>query len=130
MDEAVLLKQITVRRRGIRELIAAVGWKPLRVLDMLKKLEEDGLVKFESAPSGSRGRPKKIVSLTPLGRRFLDAFQECERLRLRTNPNDVRRAVLQTKDTERLIAAGRSPYQMLWELDEIVRAVRNSAKAT
>lgn len=128
MEEAVLLKQVAARCYGIRELIAATGWKPTRVLNMLRKLAQEGLVEFEPGPSGNRGRPKKIVRLTILGQRFLNAFRECDRLRLKTNLNDVRRAVQQTKDIERLIAAGRSPYQMFWELDEIARAVRNSAK--
>lgn len=128
MEDAILLAQVAARSCGIRELIAVTGWKPARVLNTLKKLEQEGFVEFEAGLHGGRGRPKKIACLTPLGRRFLNTFGECERLRLKTNLNDVRRAVQQTEDTERLIAAGRSPYQILWELDEVVRAVRHSAK--
>lgn len=129
MEEAILLEQIAAKRCGVRELIAIVHWKPVRVLKMLEKLEREGLVEFELVPSRGRGRPKKTAHITTLGRRFIDVFRECERLRLKTNMNDVRRAVQQAKDTERLISAGRSPYQILWELDEIARTVRHSAKA-
>ena len=80
------------------------------------------------APRG-RGRPRKLIRLTELGRKFLAAFRETDRLRLRTGLSDVSRAVRQARDVEELVKSGRSPYQMLWEIDEIVRAVRDSAKA-
>ncbi|MEM3518974.1 MAG: hypothetical protein QW179_04245 [Candidatus Hadarchaeales archaeon] len=129
MDDVVLMEKISERERGIRELIGATGWKPARVLVKLSKLEREGLVESKlEAPHGP-GRPRRIVRLTKLGEKYLATFRECERLRLRTSLFDVKKAVRQAKEVEALVRSGRSAYQMLWELDEIVRAVRNSAKA-
>ena len=130
MDEAVLMEKVSERAHGVRDLIAATGWKPSRVLDMLEKLEREGLVQCEQEAPHGRGRPRKLIRLTELGRKFLASFRDCNRLRLRTGPSDVSRAVRQARDVEELVKSGRSPYQMLWEIDEIVRAVRDSAKAT
>ncbi|MEW6592209.1 MAG: hypothetical protein AB1305_00750 [Candidatus Hadarchaeota archaeon] len=129
MDEIIIMKKMREKVLGVREIISVTGWKPSRVIELLRKLEREGLVEFKrDAPSG-RGRPKKTTHLTALGQRYLTKFGESERLRLRTAPSDVKRAVMQARDVERLVKSGRSTYQMLWELDEIVRTVRDSAKA-
>jgi len=128
MEEKILLECIAAKPQGIRELIGATGWKSTRCINMLRKFEQEGLIEFEILSARGRGRPKKVARLTALGQEALSTLRSFERLCIKTNLNDARRAVLQARDTKRLVAAGRSPYQMLWELDEIVRAVRNSAK--
>jgi DNA-binding PadR family transcriptional regulator len=128
MEEVMLLGKLEERTCGVREVITLLGGRPSRVLQMLAKLELEGLVESR-LERGKRGRPKKVYCLTELGRKFLQSYRDCERFRLRTSPEGATRVIRQTREVERLIRAGRSPYQMLWELDEIVRAVKNSAEA-
>jgi DNA-binding PadR family transcriptional regulator len=128
MEEVLLLGKLGERACGTREVISLVGGRASRVLRVLAKLELEGLVE-SGLERGNLGRPRKVYRLTELGRKFLQAYQNCERFRLRTSPEGVARVIGQTREVERLVRAGRSPYQMLWELDEVVRAVRNSAEA-
>lgn len=119
---------ITRRRVGVRDLVETLRWKTMKIERLLRDLEKDGLVEFRKQPL-PRGRPKKIPVVTSLGNKFLDAFRDLEKMRLKANIEDVKSAVIQAKRTDRLVTLGRSPYEMLWELVELATNVRNSAEA-
>jgi DNA-binding PadR family transcriptional regulator len=128
MQELTLLSILEEKACGTREIIALLGWRPSRILKMLEKLKLEGLIESE-LEHGARGRPKKVYRLTELGRKYLQVRRDAERFRLRTGVRGIARTIKQTKETEILVCKKKSPYQMLWELDEVVRTIRNSAKA-
>lgn len=104
-------------------------WKPSKVSWLLRKLEEEGFIEFPKGSSPRRGRPKKVPVVTSLGRIFVEAFRACDKWRVRSTMEDVRSSIRRARQTERLVALGRRPYEMFWELNEIARNVRDSAEA-
>jgi predicted ArsR family transcriptional regulator len=138
MDQrAQILETVLPAKHGIREVARELRWAPSRVVSLLRKMEGEGLIiwveNYSKDPSmrarASRGRPKKIMTCTPLGIEFLEIYGRLRMKSLRARKEDLERAVRDAHYTERLVAAGHSPFQLFMELNSIVHNIKVSSEA-
>lgn len=72
-----MLKVLTaVSRASTTQTARALKISIDRASELLRALEEYGLVSVESHPTGRRGRPRKVSTLTDRGRRMLGLLQK------------------------------------------------------
>ena len=137
MDQRVqILETVLPAKRGIREVIKELGWAPSRIVNLLKKMEDEGLIIWiennDAHPSmrARRGRPKKIMTCTPLGIEFLETYERLKMKALRARKEDLEHAVTDAHYTERLVTAGHSPFQLFMELNNIVNNIKISSETS
>jgi DNA-binding PadR family transcriptional regulator len=137
MDQrARVLETVLPGERGIREVIKELGWAPSRIVDLFRKMEDEGLIiwmensDMRSSMRARRGRPKKIMMCTSLGIEFLETYEKLEMKPLRARKEDLEQATRDAQYTERLVTAGHSPFQLFMELNDIVSNIKISSEAT
>ena len=134
MDErARILEVVTSVECGVREVTEELRWAPSRVINLLRTMEDEGLVmevRRNSARSSKQGRPKKIMACTPLGLEFLITYRKLKMKPLRSRREDLEHAVRDALYTERLIRNGHSPFELFMELNSIVRNIKVSSEAS
>jgi DNA-binding PadR family transcriptional regulator len=129
-DRAELLETVVQSPLGVRELVRKLRWSSSRVIRLLGRMREEGLIELEPVKSVLRGRPKKTVILTPLGLDFLETHRVLRMKPLRARREDFDRAVRDALYAERLVARGHSSFKLFLELNEIVRNIRSSSEAS
>lgn len=73
---AMLKVLTTVNRASTTQTARALKISTDRASELLMALEKYGLVSVESHPTGHRGRPRKVSTLTNRGRRMLGLLQK------------------------------------------------------
>jgi len=130
---AQMLEALLPAMRGVREVAEELRWAPSRVVDLLRKMEDEGLV-FElqnnGARSSKRGRPKRIVACTSLGSKFLETYRRLKMQPLRARKEDLEHAVRDALYTERLVAEGHSPFKLFLELNRVASNIKVSSEAS
>lgn len=122
---AQILKTVVSAELGVREVARKLTWAPSRVVTLSKKMKEEGLITWgeekNTRPSTRtrRGRPKKIMTCTPLGIEFLETYKKLKRKTLSARKADLAHATEDAHYAERLVAAGHSPFQLFLELNTI-----------
>ena len=132
-QRARILEAVTPVERGVREMTEELRWAPSHVINMLKKMEDEGLiieVQSSSARSSKRGRPKKTMVCTPLGLDFLEAYRRLKTKPLRAGKEDLEHAVRDALYTKRLVTNGHSPFDLFMELNEIARNIKISSETS
>ncbi len=137
MDQrAQVLEAVLSAERGTRELIQALGWASSRTINLVRKMEDEGLIvgieSTDTHPSkrARRGRPRKTVACTPLGIEFLESYKKLRMKPLRARKADLAHAARDAEYTARLAAAGHSPFQLFMELNDIASNIKISSEAT
>jgi DNA-binding PadR family transcriptional regulator len=124
---AQLLDTIRKERLGIRETAKRFRKRPQAIISLIKEMENEGLLETYSDETRSRGRPKKMLKQTVLGEDYLETFRRLKLKTLRANRNDLLKAKKDAEYVNRLIVRGKNPYQAFTELNDLVRASRDSA---
>lgn len=135
MDQrAQILKTVLSAERGIREVIRELKWASSRIVDLLRKMEDEGLVAQVESNSTQpsmrtrKGRPKKVMTCTLLGIEFLETYEKLKMKLLRARKEDLEHATRDAQYTERLVTAGHSPFQLFMELNNIANDIKISSE--
>jgi len=135
-QRAQILETVLPAERGTREVIRTLRWAPSRTVNLLKKMEDEGLIisveddNMHSSMRARRGRPKKIMTCTPLGIEFLKTYEKLRMKSLRARKEDLEHAVRDAHYTERLVKAGHSPFQLFMELNNIANNIKISSETS
>jgi predicted transcriptional regulator len=115
---------------GIRELIQTLKLKNANTISLLRKMEDEGLIKIADAKSAKRGRPKKHVKVTPLGAEFYDAYKKLNLNRLKARKVDLEHATKDALYAKRVAERGHSTFQIFMEVNAIVSNIEKSSKVS
>jgi len=114
---------------GVRELVHRLRWKTSTIVSLSKKMNEEKLIEFHAVKQAGRGRPKKGIVCTALGLDFLETYRKLDMKHLRARKADLDRAAKDASYTQRLVENGHAPFELLMELNSIVRNIRDSSEA-
>jgi DNA-binding PadR family transcriptional regulator len=128
-SEMRLLELCSKRQLGIREVLSILGGSHTGKMRLIKELERYGVLELNQSPSG-RGRPKKLVTVSPLGVMLLENLRAINGLMIKMNDNDIRSALEQSRLRNRIVDSGIDPYERFIELNEIALNIRDSAKSS
>jgi len=131
-ERAQMLNVVGLTELGVRDVIRKLRWKPSRVVFLLEQMKHEGLIELQknSARSFRRGRPKKIMTCTPLGYEFLEAYRKLKMKPLRARREDLEHAAKDALYTERLVANGHSPFKLFMELNTFAHNIKVSSEAS
>jgi DNA-binding PadR family transcriptional regulator len=127
-QRAQILEATALTTSGVRDLIKTLKWKTSNIVSLLRKMNEEQLIEFKQAAHSNRGRPKKSVTLTPLGFEFLETYRKLRIKPLRARKEDLDHAARDAAYVSRLIANGHSPFQVFMELNAIARNIKVSSE--
>ncbi|MGA3108202.1 MAG: hypothetical protein ABSD99_01920 [Candidatus Bathyarchaeia archaeon] len=113
---------------SVSDLTRKVGGNYENTLAQLKELKVRSLLVSEISRDKSVGRPRHLIRATPIGKRFLNEYRRLNDLTLRSNDNDLRKALNQAELARRLIEHGISPYARFQEINELARNIASTAK--
>jgi len=113
---------------SVSDLIRKVSGNHDKTMEVIKELEARRLLQSEISGNHSVGRPRKGLRTTPIGKQFIAECNHLYDLYLRSNDNDLRKALDQTEVARRLVESGVSPYARFQEINEIARNIARTAK--
>lgn len=111
------------------EMLEKVGGGHDRVIQLIRELKERGLLLQATMGKKTAGRPRHSLQSSSLGKRFVTEYNRLCLLPLRSNKNDLKRAVHQAQLARKLIQGGESPYARLLEVTSLARNIARTAKA-
>ena len=82
-QKAQVLEAAASASCGVRDAVQKLTCKTSSVISLLKEMEQERLIELTKAVYSRRGRPKKIITCTPLGFEFLESFQFLNRHSMR-----------------------------------------------
>jgi DNA-binding MarR family transcriptional regulator len=129
-QRAQILTTITSATYGVRDLAQTLKWKTANVVSLLKKMNEEQLIKFQQVPHSERGRPKKNITCTPLGFAFLATYNKLKMTPLKARKQDLERAAKDAAYASRLVTNGHFPFQIFMELNMIARNITVSSETS
>ncbi len=129
-QRAQILAAITSATYGVRDLAQTLKWKTSNVVFLLKKMNEEQLIKLQQVTHSKRGRPKKSITCTPLGFEFLATYKKLKMTPLKARKEDLDHAVKDAAYANRLVARGHSPFKIFMELNMIARNIKVSSEAS
>ena len=127
-QKAQVLEAAALAPCGVRNVVQMLAGKTSRSILLLKAMEEEKLIDLRHAAPSKRGRPKKIVTCTPLGSELLEAYMQMKMKPLRARRTDLERAVKDAQYTERLVASGHSAFELFMELNMIASNTKVSSE--
>jgi len=107
--------------RSVSEIVSVVHRRITEVDGEVAEMERSGLVEKRLERCGV-GRPRVVVSATPLGEEYLKRRTELDNIALRATPAALKRATADAEYASRLRARGLDPFQLFLELNEHVRS--------
>jgi len=122
-EKATILEAVGSSPYSIRALMEMLHWKTSKALGVIRKMEEEGLIELREEKGNKRGRPRKIVTVTPLGKELLRDYKRLEEKRLRARKTDLQRAVRDAQYVDRLVEAGHDAFKLFLELNDLVRRI-------
>ena len=126
--EINLLEICSERQFGMREMLRTLGGSHTTNMQRIRELETAGVLEFIYAMNG-RGRPKKIVTISPLGLAMLDKLRSVNAMMIKINKNDVRNVKEQLRLRKKIIESGIDPYEKFLEMNDVAINIRDSAQA-
>ncbi len=87
-----ILEIVNANLCGVREIVQGLNLRASSIIALLKTMEEEGLI-VQRDRRTERGRPKRLVTATPLGREFLENYRILAMKPLRTRKTDLEHAV-------------------------------------
>ncbi|NVM00906.1 MAG: hypothetical protein HWN67_01100 [Candidatus Helarchaeota archaeon] len=127
---AQILEVITLNLCCVRDLIKKLNWKTSDIINLLRSMNKERLIKFNYVKNTKRGRPKKYIICLPLGFEFLETYRKLKVKPLRASRKDLENAVKDALYTERLINNGYSPIKLFVELNIIARNINFASEAS
>ena len=124
---AALLKAAKRSPAGVGELARRLHRRTEVVVSLIREMAEDGLLERRAERRGGRGRPRTLVTPTPLGEDYLDAYRALELKPLRSRRAGLVRAAGDGEYAARLEARGLSPFDLFMELNSLVGRVEKGA---
>ncbi len=113
---------------GVREITHLLKMRTSNTISIVKKMNEEQLIKINHAQTSKKGRPKKSITVTPLGYEFLDAYNKLKTKPLRARKEDLAHAAKDARYADRLVENGHSPFQIFLELNTIASNIKNSSE--
>jgi hypothetical protein len=95
---------------------------------LVKELRARSLLLPEVSRKQGVGRPRQILRATPIGKQFVREYNRLRDLSLRSNENDIKKALHQAGLARRLVESGISPYVRFQEVNELARNIASTAK--
>jgi predicted transcriptional regulator len=129
-QKAQILEAATLAPCGVRDVVETLTCKTARVVSLLKEMKEEELIELKDAAPSKRGRPKKIITCTPLGFELLEAYRRMKMKPLRARKTDLERAVKDALYAERLVAGGHSAFELFMELNTIASNTKVSSETS
>ena len=126
--EIHLLGICSERQLGMREMLRTLGGSHTSNMERIRELETAGALEFAYTLNG-RGRPKKIVTISPLGVTILDKLRSVNVMMIKMNKNDVRSVKEQLRLRKKIVESGIDPYEKFLEMNEVAINIRDSAQA-
>jgi hypothetical protein len=114
---------------SVSGLAGKMGGSHDRTMALVKELKAGSLLLPEVSRKHGVGRPSQILRATPIGKRFVREYNHLRNLPLRSNENDIKKALHQAELARRLVEAGISPYGRLEEVNQLARNIASTAKA-
>jgi predicted transcriptional regulator len=119
---------VTSKPCGIRDVIKALNCRTSKAIALLREMEDERLIVMRQETASKRGRPKKIITCTPLGFEFLEAYKKVRMKPLRARKEDLEHAVKDAFYVDRLVARGLSPFRLFMELNVIASNIEESSE--
>jgi len=69
-----------------------------------------------------------VVRTTPLGKQFVEQFDQLSDIHLQGNENDIKKAAKQAEEVRRLVELGVDPYVRFQEVNEIARNISSTTQ--
>lgn len=113
---------------SVSDLARKVTGSHDKTIALVKELEQRSLLLPEISRNHSVGRPRKYLRTTPIGKQFITECNHLYDLSLRSNGNDLKKALHQAELAQRLVESGVSPYARFQEINEIARNIARTAK--
>ena len=129
-QRAQILTAVTSTNYGVRDLAQTLKWKTSNVVSLLRKMNEEQLIKLQQVTHSKRGRPKKSITCTPLGFEFLATYKKLKMTPLKARKEDLEHAAKDAAYANRLVANGHSPFQIFMELNMIARNIKVSSETS
>ena len=126
---ATVLSYCSESAMPVSELVKKAGRNHDNTIALIRELEECGLLLPEISKEHSRGRPRHLLRPTPLGEQFVQKYRQLLNLRLRSNDNDVKKALHQADLAQRLVDQQISPYGRFQEINKLARNIARTAQA-
>ena len=128
LEQRARILEITNSHLGVREIAHLLKMKTSNVISLLKRMDEEQLIKIQVAASPKKGRPKKCIITTSLGYEFLDAYKKLNINILRARKQDLNHAAKDAMYANRLVENGHSSFQVFLELNMIASNIKNSSE--
>jgi DNA-binding MarR family transcriptional regulator len=112
----------------VSDLIRKVRGNHDKTMALIKQLEKRSLLLPEISRNYGMGRPRKYMRLTPIGRQFIAECNLLYDLSVRSNDNDIKKALHQAELAQKLVESGISPYARFQEINEIARNIARTAE--
>jgi predicted transcriptional regulator len=114
---------------SVSEIVSKAGGNHEKMIETMNELCSRGLVQLRTEKTESRGRPKHLVTTTPLGRQFVVEYERLLNLRLRIRDSDIKKALHQADLAQRLRDRGISTYSRFQEINELARNIARTSQA-
>jgi predicted transcriptional regulator len=125
---AKILSYCNESELAVSDLTRKVSGNHDKTMALIKQLEERRLLLPRISRNHSIGRPRKYLRTTPIGKQFITECNHLYDLSLRSNDNDLEKALHQAELAQRLVESGLSPYARFQEMNEIARNIARTAE--
>jgi predicted transcriptional regulator len=113
---------------SVSGIVSEVGGNHEKTIETINELCTRSLLQLQIERVKSRGRPKHLVTTTPLGRQFVDEYDRLLNLRLFSSASDIKKALHQSDLAQRLRDRGISPYARFQEINELARNIARTSQ--
>jgi predicted transcriptional regulator len=100
-----------------------------KTIEVLNELYSRSLVQLRIEKGEGRGRPKHLVTTTPLGQQFLNEYKRLLNLRLQSRDPDIKKALYQAELARRFGDQGISAYARFQEINKLARNIARTSQA-
>lgn len=122
-----ILQHCEKNTESVSQILAKLGGRDETTISLIKELSTRRLLQVTLEKNGV-GRPKHLVRTTPLGKQFIEQYNQLLDIRLQSNENDIKKAIKQGEQARRLVELGVDPYARFQEVNEIARNIANTAQ--
>jgi DNA-binding PadR family transcriptional regulator len=117
--KARVLMGVLDASQGVRGMASTLHIGPSRLIHLLSDMRAHGLLEEARPARRGRGRPRRALKLTPLGRDYLRAWALLESSELRATAADLLRAASDGRYARRLSDRGHSTAELFLELNQV-----------
>ena len=125
---AKILSYCSESELPVSDLTSKVSGNHDKTMALIKQLEQRSLLLPRISRTNRVGRPRKYLRTTPIGKQFIAECNHLYDLSLRSNDNDLKKALHQAELAQRLVESGTSAYAKFQEINEIARNIARTAE--